>query len=108
MTPEMEKQIEEQLAAVTGMYRNKQLEPDLYYKCLLCVAYEFSAQGEHLRALSISHGVPLEYFQGPHQQQMREDQNFATVSYLLAMALFQQGFIHLGPKVSSTMPPARA
>jgi hypothetical protein len=110
MDAEAEKKCDEQLAALTSMYREKQLEANLYYKCLVALAYEFSIGDKHLRAATLAQGIPLEYFRDVQRQQMQEDPNYAYVAYTLALNLLQQGFVHIGagPTLSPTMAPASA
>lgn len=109
MDPQVQQQVEKSLAAVTQMYRDKQLPAEQYYKCVLCLAYEFSSGDDHLRAASMAQTIPLEYYRETQRQQMIEDPNFAYISYTLALNLFQAGLVHLGGATpSSTMPAASA
>ncbi len=108
MDKELEKQIEGAIAATTAMFRAKEIDGPTYYKCLVSMAFEFSTVGEHLRAASITQGIPLEYFRDQQRKQMEEDGNYAYIAYTLALNLLQQGFVHLGPKATPTMPAASA
>jgi hypothetical protein len=108
MDKEFEAKLEEAIAAVTKLYREKLLPPEGYFKSMLCLAYEYSVQGENLRAASIAQGVPREYYQKVQRQQMVEDGNYAYVAYTLALNLLQAGFVHLGPATAATMPAASA
>lgn len=108
LTPELQKQIQDQLAAVTGMYRNGQVVADTYHKCLVAIAYEYAVADEALRAAAIIQAIPVEYFKDVQPQQMREDPNYCIVAYETAMALVQGGVVHLGPKVLTNQPAASA
>lgn len=108
LTPEVEKAIQETITVVTAMFKAGQIDSDVYYKALVCTAYEFTAAGVPLRAAAIVQQIPIEYFQAVQRQQMQDDSNYALVAYELALSLVHGGLVHLGPKVSPTMPAASA
>jgi hypothetical protein len=108
LTPELEKQIQESVAAVTNMFRQGVLPAATYYKALVCLAYEYSVAGEQLRCLALLQGIPLEYYREDQGKQMLEDPQYAHIGFTIAKNLLEGGYVHLGPNVIPTMPPAKA
>lgn len=108
LSPDEEKKLDESLVALTNLYRDNQIEPNSYYKCLVCLAYEFAIADKGLRAASIAQGIPVDYFKGVLRKQMQEDANFAYLTYTLSLCLLEQGLVHLGSAIPATMPAARA
>jgi hypothetical protein len=108
LTPELEEKIQKSVAALTNMFRTGVLPADQYYKTMVCMAYEYSVVGEQIRALALLQGIPLEYFEKVQGPQMAEDPQYAHLGYLLAKNILESGYVHMGPNITPTMPPAKA
>ncbi len=108
MDPEIQALLEEQLAAVTALHREQRLEADLYYKCLVAIAHDYAVSGDAARAASLVQSIPVSYFQVAQRTQMLGDVAYAEAAYVLALALVQEGYVHMGPRISTTLPAARA
>lgn len=108
MDADFEKKVEESISAVTKMYRDKILPEEDYYRCMVSLAYEYAIGDKVLQAASIAQGIPRDYYQKVQHQQMLEDPNYAYISYSLALALFQAGYVHIGEIPAPTMGAATA
>lgn len=109
MDAKTEAELEASVAALTSLYKARQIEPKDYYKGMLSIAYNYCTEGDKLRAASIAQGIPRDYYESVHRQQMTEDPNFSYVSYSLALELLHAGYVSLtGPTPASTMKAASA
>lgn len=108
MSPELEKKLQEQYQAVAGLYRAGQIDENTYYKCLVCLAFEYGQDDQVHRAAAIIQGIPLAYFRDSQPKQMQEDHQYAVCAYTLALRLVRGGIVHVGAKVTPNMGSASA
>lgn len=100
--------LEKSLAAINQLLAEGKVDGDTHSKMTVCLALEFSAAGEHVRAASLVLQLPDRYLKEVQRKQMEEDPNFAYVSYTLALNLVQNGLVSLGPAVKANQPAASA
>lgn len=106
LTPDDEKAIEEQVAALNDLHREGKLDANTYYKNLVLTAHEYSSRGAALKAAAVVQGIPLEYFRQVQRKQMTEDPVYAKQAYTLALALVAEGLIHMSAYVPEVNMPA--
>jgi hypothetical protein len=108
VTEEMQKQIDDQVAAVTRLHREGQIDDNVFHKCMVAIAYEYAVRDEPLRAAGIIQSIPVEYFREVQMKQMQEDPSYCLVAFACAQRLVADGIIHMGPKFTVNQGPASA
>ena len=113
MDQEAKNKIDEALMALRAMLRGGSITDDIYNKAAIGLAYEYAQGAEMGEALAIVNSIPLEYYQGPQEQQMREDANYQKVAVEFSKLLVQYVTSDMPlPEVSEgwsfTQKPAKA
>lgn len=78
---------------VVKMHMDGSMPTDVYYKCLICLAYEYIQNDDHQIAIILIHKCPPEYFEKVQPDQVKEDKAYADVVTLLAYKLIQMGLV---------------
>lgn len=92
------KAIEEALLAIKTMVREEAITPDIYFKGLVSLAYEYVLLNDASAATDLLNLVPVEYFLGVQDKQMEDDPVYAEVSVKLAKYLIDAGLVDQEPE----------
>lgn len=86
-------QVEQALKTVDQIHDSGAMPDDVYYKCLVSLAYEYIQADDHQAGLVLISKCPPSYFQDVQPGQMQEDGLYRDVVVLLAYKLIQLGVV---------------
>jgi hypothetical protein len=92
-SPRSKEKVTAALKLVTDLRKSGGMEDDIYHKCLVCLAQEYSALDDMSSANYLISKVPHEYYETVQLKQMEEDKSYEEVVILLAYSLIQHGYV---------------
>ena len=105
----VKEQVEAAVKQMDMMYEQGAMGAEVYYKCLVSLAYEYVCCDELQMGLIQLARVPASYFQDVQLRQMREDGMYRDLVVLLSYKLIQMGIIEGSEElITPTMPLANA
>lgn len=96
------------LAALRHLRKSGQLSEPLYCKEVVKLAAMRADQKEFESSVDLLRGLPREYFEKSHYQQMKDDEDFADISFNLALTLVENGYAPEDPTKLINMKPGMA
>jgi hypothetical protein len=99
-------QAEQLLAACREMHQKGELPDKAYYKCVVCVAFEYLLGQETDEGMTVLFLCPPSYFKNEMEAQMREDPAFAKIGQLVYDILEAKGLLDLSSDLKPTQPMA--
>lgn len=69
------------------------LPDEVYYKCLVCLAYEYASHKYIEEVVALITQIPTEYFGPISTKQMEEDYSFKVCAEAVAQVLVNAGYL---------------
>lgn len=92
--PRTKEQIDKSLKTMEAIRSNAGLIADsLYYKSLVCIAYEYLYSSYDSEALLILHSIPLSYYSDTQLPQMESDSQYADLVAWIAYRIIQMDLV---------------
>lgn len=103
------REIDSALKTIEEIYKKGAMGADMYYKCIVSLAFEYACADEQQECLVQLTRVPVTYYQNTQPGHMRDDRLYAELVVLLSYKLIQMGVVEGSEQiVTPTMAPARA
>jgi len=101
--------IDHSLKVVENLKAQKVMADDVYYKCIVSLAYEYLLDGAQQEGLQQLMRVPISYYKEVQPKQMKEDHMYRDLVVLLSFKLIQLGVVEGADEVAvPNMGEARA
>lgn len=99
-------EVDKALKMIEEMYKTKAFSDNVYYKCLVSLAYEYCMAEEDQLALVLLAKAPPEYYKVVQPQQMEADAQYRDLVILLAYRMVQMGVVDGADEVHVPTMPA--
>lgn len=109
VTPRSREKVDEALLLIESIRAAGAMGDDVYHKCLVSLAYEYTLVDEDEEALILIVKVPTSYYESVQFEQMEADSLYQDTVVRLAYKLIQMGVVEGSDKLYvPTMPKASA
>lgn len=108
MNSKSREQLQEEFQALNDLYRQGVLTANIYYKCLVCLAWEHLSEDEVSQAVSLLNIPPKEYYTDVQPEQMLADAAYFEVALDVANALVDRWLVSLDSGLAPNQRPASA
>lgn len=105
MAPRNVDSVNKAVVDLDELYCKKLFEEDIYFKCILGLAYEYMVLHEGEKALSLIFRCEPDYFKGAIQTQMEQDPLFRDVIIVLTHSLSKAGYLELESDAEAMLKP---
>lgn len=86
-------QVDLALKQIDEIHSQGVMPDDVYYKVMVCLAYEYIQADDHQMGFLLINRCPPEYFEKTQVLQMQEDPSYRDVVVLMAYKLIQLGVV---------------